>query len=115
MVSFEPLGRIRWYLEAVDFGWPVLADSSRAAYHAYGLGTASTWRVWLSPRTVRFYLAALLRGRIPGLPEADTHQLGGDFIIDPAGVILFAHRSVEPADRPSVESMLAVVRQLAAE
>ena len=104
--------RIRWYLEDADFRWPILADPARATYRAYGLGSASAWRIWLSPKTVRFYLLGLLRGRVPRRPVADTHQLGGDFIVDQLGAIRFAHRSAEPADRPAVEAMLAVVRAI---
>lgn len=112
VLSFEHLERVRWYLAEVDFGWPVLADPERAIYRAYGLGRASALRTWFSPRTVRFYLGALFHGHIPQRPQADTHQLGGDFIVDEAGVIRFAHRSVEPADRPTVDSLIRVLKSL---
>ena len=112
VLSFEPLERVRWYLAEVDFGWPVLADPERAIYRAYGLGRASTLRAWFSPRTVRFYLGALIHGKVPRRPQGDTHQLGGDFIIDEAGLIRFAHRSVEPADRPSVDSLVRLLKSL---
>ena len=112
VVSFEPLEHVRWYLADVDFAWPVLADPERAMYRAYGLGSASALRVWLSPRTVRFYLGGLVRGRIPRRPQADTHQLGGDFIIDTNGTVRFAHRSLEPADRPEIATLFAALRAL---
>lgn len=104
--------RVRWYLEDVDFGWPVLADPERTLYAAYGLRRGSFARVWLSPRTLWFYASQLARGRVARRPRADTLQLGGDFIIDGGGIVRFAHSSVEPADRPPVEEMLNVLRKV---
>ncbi len=109
VVSFEPMERVRWYLEDVDFGWPVLADPGRTLYAAYGLRRGSVARVWLSPRTLAFYARELIRGRLPRRPAGDTLQLGGDFVIDGEGVLRFAHSSVEPADRPPVAELLAVL------
>ena len=114
VVSFEPIERIQWYLEAADFDWPVLSDPERAIYRAYGLGSASTLRVWLSPKTAWFYLSGLAKGRVPKRPRADTHQLGGDVVIDGMAILRFAHLSTEPADRPSVDALLAVLRTITA-
>jgi hypothetical protein len=49
-----------------------------------------------------------------GLPrkdygKEDIYQSGGDFLIDHDGRILFAHRSRDPADRPSAERLLQVI------
>lgn len=111
LVSFEPLSRVRGYSSDEGFGWPVLADESGAAYSDYGLERASFLRAWFSPRTVRFYLASALRGKRIRRPVSDTSQLGGDFLVDPAGRIVFAFRSAEPADRPAVEAILAARRR----
>lgn len=111
LVSFEPLARVRGYSLDDGFGWPVLADERSAAYAAYGLERASFLRAWLSPRTVRFYLASALRGKRIRRPVSDTAQLGGDFLVDPHGRVVFAFRSTEPADRPAVEAILAARRR----
>lgn len=112
LVSFEPFSRVREYSTDDGFGWPVLADETGAAYRDYGLERASFLRAWFSPRTVRFYLASALRGKRIRRPVSDTSQLGGDFLIDPAGRIVFAFRSAEPADRPSVEEIFAARRRM---
>ncbi len=112
VVSFESAERVRWYLEDVDYGWPVASDPSRELYRAYGLGRGGFAKVWLSRATVLFYLRSALRGRVPHRPQADTLQLGGDFVIDRAGVVRFAHRSTEPADRPPPTAIVAVLQQL---
>lgn len=111
LVSFEPLERVAWYLGDVEFGWPVLSDEARASYSAYRLDRGSLFRTWLSPRTLWFYLGEALRGRRPTF-DGDLRQLGGDFVIDAAGVVRFAHRSSEPADRPTVDILLSVLHSI---
>ena len=108
-ISFEELPRIAQYTADAPFAWPILSDPSRETYQAYGLGSASFARTWLSPRTGAFYLRALVRGQRLRWPRADPSQLGGDFVIDPQGFVIFAHRSAEPADRPTVAKLLAVI------
>ena len=112
LVSFEEPARISDYLGEAPFGWPILSDPSRAAYRAYGLGSASFARTWLSPRTVFFYARAFLRGQRVRPPRADPTQLGGGFVIDSPGHLRLIARSSEPADRPSVEKLLAAVRAI---
>ena len=106
LISFEPLERLRLYRVDEEFGWPVVSDESRAVYAQYGLERASFTRVWLSPRTVWYYLKAVAAGKRLRPPVSDTRQLGGDFLIDPAGRIAFAFRSSQPADRPPVSQIL---------
>lgn len=78
---------------------PVLLSSDMAAYKAMDLPRASTARV--------FAPGALLKtpGRrasiVARLPEQDWHQLGGAFVIDAGGEIVWAHRSKHPGDNPS--------------
>jgi len=46
-------------------------------------------------------------------PEEDTLQLGGDFVVDPAGRLALAHACKDPLDRPPVHELLAAVEQAA--
>jgi hypothetical protein len=62
------------------------------------------------PATVLVYLRLMLRGRRLRLPTGDTAQLGGDVLIDPAGVVRVHHVGSGPADRPAIEALLDVVR-----
>ena len=59
------------------------------------------------------YLKLILRGEKLLPVQGDPHQLGGDFVVDAAGIIRLAHRSKDPVDRPPVEKLLAVLRNLA--
>lgn len=42
----------------------------------------------------------------------DTSQLGGDFIVDKDGVLRLVYPSHDPADRPPVDDLLKVLRNL---
>ena len=41
----------------------------------------------------------------------DINQLGGDVLLDPNGIVQLHHVGKGPADRPSVDSLLDVIRQ----
>ncbi len=112
LVSFEPLLPLQSQPDE-EMGWSIMSDPERAAYRAYGLERTNFVRAWLSPRTVAYYLRAAAAGRRIRLPQSDSRQLGGDFVIDAQGSITFAHRSTEPADRPPVERLIAAIRTAA--
>jgi len=88
----------------------VLLDPDRAVYRAYEL-EESRWRSW-SPKTLLTYARLLLSGRKWLPKEGDTSQMGGDFIIEPQGNIKLAYRSKEPADRPAVNHLLEILKQI---
>lgn len=88
----------------------VLLDPERIVYRAYQL-ESSRLRSW-TPRTVLMYVKLLLAGRKRLPKEGDASQLGGDFIIDAHGVLQLVHRSFDPADRPSVDNLLKVIREI---
>jgi hypothetical protein len=86
----------------------VLADPELEAYRAFGLGRAN-WLQLLRPRALVVYLRLMLRGKMPRLPQEDVHQMGGDFILDATGRVVYEYRSEDPADRPSPPELLAVL------
>ena len=57
------------------------------------------------------YLKLILRGQKLLPVQGDPHQLGGDVVVDAAGIIRLAHRSRDPIDRPDVETLLAALRE----
>ncbi len=89
---------------------PVVGDPDRAAYRAFGLertGLSSFFR----PRVVWGYLRLILRGgrlRKP-YPGEDVLQLGGDFLLNRTGRVVFAYPSRTATDRPTVEALLAAL------
>jgi len=109
LVTFTRPRNLRGFRHRLGLAYSVLADEDRAVYRAYGLGRGRWWRVW-SVGTMRAYGRLLRAGHRPTVPEGDTLQLGGDFVIDPCGRIAYAYRSTGPADRPSVDDLLTAVR-----
>jgi alkyl-hydroperoxide reductase/thiol specific antioxidant family protein len=89
-----------------------LADPNRIAYKAFNLPRLSWWRVF-SPSTLKLYLKLLLQGkRRQHYGKEDIQQAGGDFLVDRAGNILFAHRSRDPSDRPEPARLLQEIDRI---
>jgi len=110
VVTFET-GRVaRAYVEETQLPWPLLIDSSRTLYRPYGMGRGRWWEIW-GLATWRAYARLALHGHWPRRSSGDVHQLGGDVLIDPAGVVRVHHVGSGPADRPSIESLLRVLHE----
>ena len=89
----------------------VLLDRDRSVYAAYGL-ERSYWRS-RSPKTLWYYFTARLSGRKTYDSHGDdTSQLGGDFIVDRHGALQLVYPSHDPADRPPVDDLLTVLKNL---
>lgn len=108
VVTFTNRDQLASYLDRHPAPFPFLLDPDRNAYRAYGLGHASTARIY-GGSVLRRYAQILSTRGIGALrrPTEDTHQLGGDFVIDPDGVLVYARWSSGPADRPAVASLIA--------
>ena len=111
-VSFEEPSVIARFAERESLPYPILSDPERKAYRAFGLTRGGTTQVW-SPNALRTYVRGLLRGRLPRLPRADVAQLGGDFVLDRQGRVVYEYRSKESADRPAIDVLLNAVRAAA--
>ena len=59
------------------------------------------------------YLKLMLRGRMPRRPQEDIHQLGGDFILDSTGRVVYEYRSQDPTDRPDPGELLRLISEIA--
>ena len=109
----------------VSFGTPPLASQwlretvapfslwlvpERRAYRAYGV-ERSLFRSW-GPRTILTYARLMMAGRRWRGIQGDSRQLGGDFIVDRRGVLRFAHRSHDPADRPDIDTLIGRLSDL---
>lgn len=98
-------------LSGISCPFPVLLDDDREAYRTWGLPRASFARVWLDPYVWRQYAQLLTAGeRLRGLGR-DPRQLGGDFVVDGRGRIVYARRQHRD-DRPPVGELLTVIEQL---
>jgi hypothetical protein len=106
IVSFAEPEKLIRYQEQHRWPFAILADPQREAYRAFALKRLS-WRHVFSLATLKVYWKLLREGRARAdYGREDIYQGGGDFLLDRAGNILFAHRSVDPADRPSAKTLL---------
>ena len=112
VVSFEPPEQAERLARTLRLPYPVLSDPERRAYRAFGLTLGEQAQLW-SWETAGAYLRGLTRGTLPRRPRGDTAQLGGDFVIDPVGRIVYAYRGATPADRPPFSDLLAALRAAA--
>jgi peroxiredoxin len=109
VVSFSEPAKLIYYQE--QHGWPfaVFADPKREVYRAFALKRLS-WLQVFSPRTLKLYWKFFRAGmKREDYGKDDIYQAGGDFLLDREGNILFAHRSQDPADRPSAETLLGTI------
>jgi len=106
VVTFDADFIARSYVEQTKLTWPLLIDSDRKLYRAYGMERADWWSIY-GPVSIWHYMKLVFgRGRRIEKPGRDFRQLGGDVLIDPAGEVRFHHVNESPHDRPSVEEIL---------
>ena len=106
LVSFAAPELAAHWQDATQFPFPLLLDPERRAYKAFGLGS-SVLAAW-HPKMFLYYFRLLAKGRKLMPVKGDPYQLGGDFLVNQRGQILFAHPSAEPSDRPSVLELLGL-------
>jgi hypothetical protein len=112
-VVHDPPDRVRaGMLAGLAVPWPVLVDLDRVAYRAWGLGRARLTQIWLSPVLWARYARLLAGGERLRRLGRDTLQLGGDFVVDPAGRIAYA-RPQRRDDRPPVGELLSALERAA--
>ena len=107
ILTFEALPFAAEYVVETELRWPLMVDVDRELYRAYSMHRAR-WRDLWGVATMRVYAREALDGRLPRWPRADTVQQGGDVLINPDGIVRYLHVGRGPADRPSVEHLLAV-------
>lgn len=113
VVSFADPAKLVHYQKQHQWPFTILADPERTAYRAFSLKRLSWFQVF-SPATLLAYLKFFRAGmKRKNYGKEDIHQSGGDFLLDRKGNILFAHRSQDPADRPSVTALLREIDRLA--
>ena len=91
--------------------FPVLSDPKKDAYRAYGLAAGSLRHV-LALGTVWSYLKLMARGKRYRFGSSDMKQMGGDFVLDRRGPVVFEFRGVSPHQRPTLEDLLRVLDRL---
>ncbi|XP_071752997.1 prostamide/prostaglandin F synthase-like [Centroberyx gerrardi] len=109
VVSFGCQEGASHWLQETGCQYDMLLDPHRQIYSIFGLG-ASLKKVLNFSNMLLYAEYVVDNMEFPrGLPsvEDDMFQLGGDFVLDEHGRVLFSHCCQSPIDRPSVEDILA--------
>ena len=110
LVSFSSMKYARKWIKEVCWIFRLLVDHEKKTYRLYGLDS-SLLRTW-NLKIIWSYVKLMRAGRKWQGIQGDSAQMGGDFIIDTGGMVRFAYRSEDPADRPSVGTLMKVLRNL---
>jgi len=109
VVSFAPPEKLVVYQQHRNWPFLMLSDPERTVYGRFELGRMS-WLQLLGPATIRLYINLILKGRrFHTYGKTDYEQGGGDFILDRQGLVLYAHRSQSPSDRPTPEALIEAI------
>ncbi len=109
-VTFDDPEPVRHGLLAgLEVPYPVLVDRERVVYRAWGLRRSSLAGIWLDPRVWARYATLVVRGERLRRLGSDTLQLGGDFVLDGDGTVVYA-RPQQRDDRPPVGELLRMLR-----
>lgn len=102
-----------YWLQDTGFKYDMLLDQHREMYHAFGLGV-SIAKVWSFSNLFLYaeYKASKRQfARTPANIKDDIYQLGGDFVLDERGKVIYFHPSENPSDRPSVTELLNAIAE----
>lgn len=97
---------LKW-LDNVKLPFSLLLDINLTLYRNLGL-KRSVKAVW-SVSNIVGYAEEKVAG-VPGAPAYegdDLHVMGGDFVVDSTGKLVYAYSSKTSSDRPSVDDVLA--------
>ncbi len=105
-----------WYAERFGVPCPILVDPTEAAYEAYGLVEMSPWLLLGEPKPEMSYFEDLIPAhRAKGRPVADNpFLLPGEFVVNRAGVIVFAYRYGYCDNYPDTEALVDSIHEAVA-
>lgn len=111
VVSYGSLEGATFWLEHTGYEFDMLLDAERAAYQAFGLGSSIS-KVMKFKLLLHYSEMLVMNRQLPDVPPQfidDLFQMGGDFVLDQGGEVIYSYRCKSPVDRPSVSQILAAV------
>ena len=108
LVTFFPPSRARNWARRYGLPYLLASDESRQVYFDYGLRDATTMAL-LGPPNWLPGLKATIRLRMAPHHTKHVAQLGGYFIVDDTGKLLYSHRSENPSDHPNYNELVRVL------
>lgn len=108
LVTFFPPTHARNWARRYELPYLLASDESRQVYFDYGLRDASTAELF-GPQNWLPGLRATIRLRATPHHTKHVAQLGGYFIVDDTGNLLYAHRSEDPSDHPDPSELVRIL------
>lgn len=101
---------VKW-MEDFKVSFPLYLDVERNLYRKFGL--RRMLKASFNLAIFIYYADAVMAGRGDRMAYSgdDLTVMGGDFIVDSSGKLIFAHPSKEQYDRPYVAKLLEALRQ----
>ena len=99
-------------IDVASLPFDIAVDRARSTYRAWGLSRARHRDIWLDPKVYRTYWQLLRAGGRLQPGGSDLLQLGGDFVVDAEGNLVYS-RPQERDDRPPVGELLAAAKRAA--
>lgn len=112
MVTFTPAKLVKLFLAENSVPFPVVSDPNRDGYRYFHLGRTSYFS-FLNPIILAKYLWRFLQGAKVRKPvDQDLLQLGGDFLFDRNGDVVWSWPSQNATDRPTAKQIHDAVMAL---
>ena len=85
-----------------------ICDESASLFQRFGLKRATLAQA-ISPRIAARGLISVLKGNINGKPAGDPMRLGGTFLIDGDGLILWSHVAKDVSDNATLSEIRSAI------
>ena len=87
--------------------FPLVSDPQKEVYKVFELGSAKV-KDFITLKVLWKFLGRIFTGWFPslGYSKDDLFQLGGEFVVDANGEVVYAFKSSSPADRPTIQFLL---------
>lgn len=106
VVTPSPYQSVQHFFKERQYPFPGYSDTAGKSYDAFGLGTASIWKlIGPRPKTLAAGIRAASKGHFIGMPSGDVHRLQGEFVIAKGGDIRYSFRSTDAADNPPLDEV----------
>ncbi|KAJ8355874.1 hypothetical protein SKAU_G00186680 [Synaphobranchus kaupii] len=109
VISFGCQEGAEYWLEDTGCKYDMLLDPQKNMYTAFGLGRSHA-KVFKFNNMLEFGEYSFLNRTFPQAPRhfiTDIYQMGGDFVLDEGGRVIYSHPSQGPMDRPAAAEILA--------
>ena len=100
------------FRERAEIPQRFVSDPGRTLYEAFGLERGGLG-AFVSPKIIGRGIAAMRAGHRQAIPTSDPRQLGGAFVVDSGGRVVWEHRSEDIADNPLAEDLAKALRRAA--